>query len=103
MKATINISLEQTIAAAIQDAIQAHITQLQDWPYVDQTIAAQRLGLSVSALLDKRNGHLEELDYSCQGKRYWFTKETLHEYVQRRSVRRRAGRIPNTLRILKAA
>jgi hypothetical protein len=100
MKAELNFpGLEDAISAAIEKSLANRITELQSWPYVNKDVAAALLNIKVKTLLDKSKGYLDELEYYQQNKTFWFKKEALLFYVEKRRIsKKRPGRIPNAIK-----
>jgi hypothetical protein len=89
MKITVDLpDLQETVNEAVENALADKQTQLIDWKYFTLKETAELLQIKHSTLLDKRMPYLTELEYSRQGRIYWFTKKSVHEFIASRSIRK---------------
>jgi hypothetical protein len=100
MKVLLEIDgLKDVIAETVEAALRSKQAELSYWPYYTLEETARLLQLKKETLLDKRNHYLNELEYSSQGKSFWFKKESVLHYIQERAIKNNyKGRVPDSVK-----
>lgn len=89
MKLTIDLpDIAEVIAKAVETAISEKQTKLFGWKYFTLKETAELLQIKTSTLLDKRMPFLTELEYSQNGKIFWFQKESVENFISSRMIRK---------------
>ena len=89
MKLTVDLpDIAGVIALAVETAISDKQTKLFGWKYFTLKETAELLQIKTSTLLDKRMPFLNELEYSQNGKIFWFQKESVEKFISSRMIRK---------------
>jgi acyl-CoA reductase-like NAD-dependent aldehyde dehydrogenase len=89
MKLSVDLpDIAEVIAQAVENAISDKQTKLFGWKYFTLKETADLLQVKVSTLLDKRMPYLSELEYSQNGKAFWFKKESVELFISSRMIRK---------------
>jgi hypothetical protein len=89
MKITVDLpDLQEVVKGAVETAIIDKQTKLSGWKYFTLKETAELLQVKVSTLLDKRMPYLSELEYSQNGKTFWFKKESVELFISSRMIRK---------------
>jgi hypothetical protein len=82
MKVQIELSdLDAAISTAVASAITDHQTKLFGWKYYTLKETAELLQVKPSTVLDKRMPYLTEVEYSQNGKTFWFKKDSVENFI----------------------
>jgi hypothetical protein len=81
--------LTEHIETIVARVIACHQRELCEWPYSSAEQTADLLQIGVKTLLDKRKGYLDQLEYSKQGKAFWFLKASILAFVEKRAIYKR--------------
>ena len=89
MKLTVDLpDIAEVIEQAVESAISDKQTKLFGWKYFTLKETADVLQIKTTTLLDKRMPYLVELEYSQNGKLFWFTKESVERFISSRVITR---------------
>lgn len=89
MKVQLDLSdLDAAIAKAVEAAIVDQQTKFSGWKYYTLKEAAELLQIRPSTLLDKRLPYLNELEYSQNGKTFWFIKSSVEAFISSRHIKK---------------
>lgn len=89
MKITVDLpDLQEVVAASVEAALVDKQTKLFGWKFFTLKEAAELLQIKVSTLLDKRQPYLNELEYSQNGKTFWFFKSSVENFIQSRCIKK---------------
>ena len=89
MNFTVEIpNMEEAIAKAVAIHWTDKQAELQNWKYFTLVETAKLLQVKTSTILDKRQPYLTELEYSQNGKIFWFNKKSVEEYISNRSIKK---------------
>ncbi len=89
MKLTVDLpDIAEVIARAVEDAIGDKQTKLFGWKYFTLKETSELLQIKTSTLLDKRMPFLNELDYSQNGRIFWFKKESVEAFISKRNIKK---------------
>ena len=89
MKLTVDLpDIAQVIEQAVETAISDKQTKLFGWKYFTLKETAELLQIKTTTLLDKRMPYLIELEYSQNGKLFWFTKDSVERFISSRLIKR---------------
>jgi len=92
MKLTIDLpDIAQVITQAVEAALKDKQAQLAGWNYYSLKETSELLQIKTSTLLDKRMPYLHDLDYSQNGKIFWFTKKSVEEFIANRQIKKFRG------------
>jgi hypothetical protein len=87
--------LREQIMEVVEQSLQTRFESLSSWPYYSAEETAKLLQITVKHLLDKRYPYINELEYAQHGKRiFWFKKDALLQFIEKRLIVRNRGRIP---------
>lgn len=101
MEVKLNIDgLQDLIVQAVESAMHSKQADHSNWPYYSAEEAAEKLQITVKHLLDKRYPYINEIEYAQHGKRiFWFKKESLLEFIEKRLIKKYHGRIPEKVKL----
>ncbi len=89
MKITVDLpDLQEVVAASVEAAMTDKQAKLFGWKYFTLKEAAELLQVKVSTLLDKRQPYLTELEYSQNGKTFWFKKQSIEDFITNRIIKK---------------
>jgi len=88
MKVTIDLpELQEIVQDAVETALTDKQTKLFGWKFFTLKETAELLQIKTSTLLDKRMPYLAEIEYSQQGKLFWFSKESVEKFIRNRIIK----------------
>ena len=89
MKVTVDLpDLQEVVQEAVETAMIDKQTKLFGWKFFTLKEAAELLQVKVSTLLDKRQPYLAELEYSQNGKTFWFKKQSIEDFITNRMIKK---------------
>lgn len=89
MKITVDLpDLQEVVKMAVETALIDKQKQLADWKYFTLKETAEILQIKTTTLLDRRMPYLNELEYSQNGKTFWFKKESVELFISSRLIRK---------------
>lgn len=89
MKITVDLpDLQEAIKTAVETALIDKQKQLVNWKYFTLKETAELLQIKTSTLLDKRMPYLTEIEYSQNGKTFWFIKDSVELFISSRLIRK---------------
>lgn len=89
MKITVDLpDLQEVVQDAVETAMTDKQTKLFGWKFFTLKETAELLQVKTSTLLDKRQPYLSELEYSQEGKKFWFKKESVEAYIDNRMIKK---------------
>ncbi len=89
MKLSVDLpDIAEVISQAVETAINDKQTKLFGWSYFTLKETAELLQIKTSTLLDKRMPYLNEIEYSQNGKIFWFKKESVEAFIVNRTIKK---------------
>ena len=89
MKVTVDLpDLQGVVKDAVETAMIDKQTKLFGWRFFTLKETAELLQIKTSTLLDKRMPYLIELEYSQNGRIFWFKKESVEAFISNRMIRK---------------
>lgn len=89
MKITVDLpDLQEVVAQAVDHAMTDRQSKLFGWKYFTLKETSELLQIKASTLLDKRQPYLIELEYSQNGKTFWFKKESVERFINNRMIKK---------------
>lgn len=89
MKLTVDLpDIAEVIAQAVESALRDKQTKLSGWKYYSLKETSELLQIKTSTLLDKRMPYLNEIQYSQNGKIFWFLKQSVEDFIANRQIRK---------------
>ncbi len=89
MKITVDLpDLQDVVKMAVETALIDKQKQLVVWKYFTLKETADLLQIKPSTLLDKRMPYLNEIEYSQNGKTFWFSKASVEYFISSRMIRK---------------
>jgi hypothetical protein len=87
MKVTVDLpDLSEVVAKAVEDALKDKQTKMEAWDYYTLKETSDLLQIKSSTLLDKRMPYLAEIEYSQNGRIFWFKKRSVEKFIANRSI-----------------
>lgn len=80
--------LDVVVATAVEAAMADKQTKLFGWKFFTLKETCELLQIKSSTLLDKRQPYLTELEYSQNGKTFWFKKESVENFIMSRMIKK---------------
>jgi hypothetical protein len=89
MKLTVDIpELQEAVKTAVETAMRDKQRELSAWKFFTLNETAALLQVKRTTLLDKRMPYLQEIEYSQRGKIFWFSKNSVEEFIAKRVIRK---------------
>ena len=89
MKFTLDVpDLHEVVKSAVENALQDKQKEFSAWKYFSLKETAELLQIKTSTLLDKRMPYLNEIEYSQNGKIFWFKKESVEAFIANRTIKK---------------
>jgi acyl-CoA reductase-like NAD-dependent aldehyde dehydrogenase len=89
MKITLDMpDLHEAVKTAVENAMRDKQKELSAWRYFTLKETAELLQIKTSTLLDKRMPYLNEIEYSQNGKIFWFKKDSVEAFIAKRSIKK---------------
>jgi hypothetical protein len=89
MKITLDLpDLQDVVRDAVETAWMEKQAKLASWKFFTLKETAELLQVKISTLLDKRMPFLNGLEYSQQGKTFWFYKDSVEAFISNRIIRK---------------
>lgn len=89
MKITVDLpDLQEVVADAVENAMTDRQSKLFGWKFFTLKETAELLQVKTSTLLDKRQCYLGELEYSQNGKTFWFVKASVEKFISSRFMKK---------------
>jgi len=89
MKLTVDLpDIADVITQAVETAISDKQTKLFGWKFFGLKETAELLQIKTSTLLDKRMPYLNEIEYSQNGKIFWFNKASVEHFITNRIIKK---------------
>ena len=89
MKITVDLpDLQEVVKEAVETALIDKQKKLSVWKYFTLKETAELLQIKTSTLLDKRMPYLNEIEYSQNGKIFWFIKDSVENFKKNRIIKK---------------
>ena len=89
MKLTVDLpDIKEVVAEAVDHAMIDRQTKLFGWKFFTLKETAELLQIKTSTLLDKRMPYLNEIEYSQNGKTFWFVKTSVENFISSRVIKK---------------
>jgi hypothetical protein len=89
MKLSVDLpDIKEVIEKAVENAIADQQRKLFDWKYYTLKETCELLQIKSSTLLDKRMPYLTEIEYSQNGRIFWFNKKSVENFITNRQIRK---------------
>ncbi|MDQ3192365.1 MAG: hypothetical protein M3Q58_12300 [Bacteroidota bacterium] len=89
MKITVDLpDLHEVVMKAVDQAMIDSHSKLVAWKFFTLKETAELLQIKTSTLLDKRMPYLNEIEYSQNGKIFWFVKTSVEKFIDSRYIKK---------------
>jgi hypothetical protein len=89
MKLSVDLpDIKDVIEKAVENALIDKQTKLIGWKYYTLKETCELLQIKSSTLLDKRMPYLHEIEYSQNGRIFWFSKKSVEDFISSRQIKK---------------